>query len=148
LWYLEPKKELEKAIDNGEVDIYFDYYNYENNEYLSTLSTFVEDYVVLGYQEDNHIINSFESIKGEEIAMLNDNSLYNYFSNNSRAKIKAYNNLNELIEKAGNKLIVVDNEVYSYYQNTKFKKFKLLYKDTMMNDYKFMVKNNNEELLL
>jgi len=76
--------------------------------------------------------------------MLNDNSLYNYFSNNSRAKIKAYNNLNELIEKAGNKLIVVDNEVYSYYQNTKFKKFKLLYKDTMMNDYKFMVKNNNE----
>ena len=29
--------------------------------------------------------------------------------------------------------------------NSKFKDFKLLYKDTMMNDYKFMVKKDNVE---
>ena len=57
------KKELQKAIDKGEIDVYFDYYNYSNNEYLETLSTFIEDYVVLGRQEDNHIVNSFESLK-------------------------------------------------------------------------------------
>ncbi|MBR5370464.1 MAG: GGDEF domain-containing protein [Bacilli bacterium] len=138
------KKALQKAIDKGEVDVYFDYNNYGNDKYTATLSTFVEDYVVLGYQEDNHIVNSFESLKGKEIAMLKGDSLYAYFSNNSRADIKEYNTIDELIRKSKNRLIVVDREIYSYYQNSKFKNLKLLYQDTMMNDYKFMVKNNND----
>ena len=140
----DSKKELQKAIEQGEIDVYFDYYNYNNDKYLATLSTFIEDYVVLGKQEDNHIINSFESLKDQEIAMLKDDSLFNYFSSNSRSKIKTYSNISELVKKADKRIIIVDREVYSYYQNSKFKKFKLLYQDTMMNDYKFMVKNNNE----
>ena len=138
------KKALEKAVDKGEVDIYFDYYNYGNDKYTATLSTFIEDYVILGRQEDNHIVNSFESIKDKDIAMLKGDSLYNYFSNNSRANIKEYSNIDDLVKNAKDRLIVVDSEIYTYYQNNKFKNLKLLYKDTMMNDYKFMVKNNNE----
>ena len=137
------KKALQKAIDKGEVDVYFDYYNYSGDKYTATLSTFVEDYVVLGYQEDNHIVNSFESLKGKDIAMLKGDSLYAYFSNNSRANIKEYNNIDDLVGKSKNRLIVVDREIYTYYQNSKFKNLKLLYQDTMMNDYKFMVKSNN-----
>ncbi len=138
------KKELEEAIEKGKVDVYFDYYNFNDEKYLSTLSTFVEDYAILGKQEDNHIVNSFESLKDQNIAMLKGDSLYNYFLNNSRANIKTYNDLDDLIKNANNKIIVVDYEIYSHYQNSKFKKLKLLYRDTMMNDYKFMVKNNNE----
>ena len=137
-------EDLEKAIDKGEVDLYFDYYNYNNNKYKSTLSTFIEKYVVLGKEEDNHIVTSFESMKDEPLAMLGNDSLYNYFSNNARAKIKIYDNIDELVKESGSRLIVVDKEIYSHYQTTKFKKLKLLYTDTMMNDYKFMVKNNNE----
>ena len=136
--------ELEKAIDKGEVDLYFDYYNYNNSKYKSTLSTFIEQYVVLGKEEDEHIVTSFESMKGQELAMLKGDSLYNYFSNNARAKIKTYDNIKDLIKNSGDRLIVVDREIYTYYQNKEFKKLKLLYTDTMMNDYKFMVKTNNE----
>ena len=75
------KKELQKAIDKGDVDVYFDYYNFSNDKYLATLSTFIEDYVVLGKQEDNHIVSSFESLKGQDIVMLKGDSLYSYFSN-------------------------------------------------------------------
>ena len=138
------KKDLQEAIDEGKIDVYFDYYNYSNDKYLSTLSTFIEDYVILGRQEDNHIVNSFESLKGKEIAMVSDDSLYNYFSTNSRANIKEYKNIDTLLREAKDRIIVVDSEIYSYYQNNKFKKLKLLYKSTMMNDYKFMVKNNND----
>lgn len=137
-------KELEKAIDKGDIDIYFDYYNYNNKKYLGTVSTFIEDYVILGKQEDNHVINSFESLKGTNIAMLGNDSLYNYFKNNSRANIKTFDNLDDLVKNAGNRAIVVDSEIYSYYQNNKFKKLKLIYKDNMTNDYKFMVKNDNK----
>ena len=138
------KKDLEKAIDKGQVDIYFDYYNYSNDNYLPTVSTFVEDYVVLGMQEDNHVINSFESLKDQKVLMLKDDSLHSYFASNSKAKIKTYDNIDEMIDNAESNVMVVDYEIYSYYQNSKFKHYKLLYKDTMMNDYKFMVKKDNE----
>ncbi len=140
----ETIKDLEKAIDKGEVDLYFDYYNYNNDKYTSTLSTFIEQYVVLGKEEDKHIVTSFESMKDEQLAMLGNDSLYNYFSNNARAKIKTYDNIKDLVKESGDRLIVVDREIYTYYQNKEFKNLKLLYTDTMMNDYKFMVKNNNE----
>lgn len=138
------KEDLEKAIDKGEVDLYFDYYNYNNDKYIATLSTFIEDYVVIGKQEDNHIVSSFESLSNEDIVMLKGDSLYNYFSNNSKANIKTYNNIEELVENAEEKVIVLDWEIYSYYQNDEFKDYKLLYKDTMMNDYKFMIRKNNK----
>ena len=137
------KKALKEAIDKGEVDIYFDYYNYNNTKYVPTVSTFIEDYVVLGKEEDKHVVTSFESLKGERIAMLQEDSLYNYFSNNSRTKIKTYSNIKDLVKHADDRLIVVDFEVYSHYQNTKFKDYTLIYKDTMMNDYKFMIKKSN-----
>ena len=76
--------------------------------------------------------------------MMQEDSLYNYFSNNSKSKIKTYSSINELAKNKSNRLLVVDSETYNYYQNSKFSKYKLLYKDTMMNDYKFMVKKNDE----
>ena len=139
------KKALEKAIDKGKVDLYFDYYNYSNENYLPTVSTFIEDYVVLGKQKDNHVINSFESLKDKKVLMLSGDALHNYFESNSKAKIKTYDNLDTMLKKADSNLVVVDYEIYSYYQNNKFKNYKLLYKDTMMNDYKFMVHQDNKE---
>ena len=139
------KKALEKAVEKGEIDIYFDYYNINSDDYIATTSTFVEDYVVLGKQEDNHVVNSFESLKDQKVLMLKGDALYTYFSSNSKANIKAFDNLDSLIENAGSNVLVVDYEIYSYYQNDKFKEFKLLYKDTMMNDYKFMVHKDNED---
>lgn len=138
------KKELERAVKKGEVDVYFDYYNLENKDYLSTLSTFVEDYVVLGKQKDNHIINSFESLKGEKIVMLKGDSLYNYFANNSRTDITTYNSIHDIAKNAGHKIVVLDREVYNYYREKRFSNYTVLYTDTMMNDYKFMVKSNNQ----
>ena len=140
----ETIEDLKKAIDKGEIDLYFDYYNYNNDKYKSTLSTFIEQYVVLGKEEDSHIVTSFESMKNESLAMLGKDSLYNYFSNNARAQIKTYDTIDELVKNSGSRLVIVDKEIYTYYQSSKFKKLKLLYTDTMMNDYKFMVKNNNQ----
>ncbi len=139
------KEALKKAIKKGSVDIYFDYYNYadENNDYKETISTFIEEYTILGKREDNHIVNSFESLKDQNIAMINDTSLYNYFENNSRSDISTYKNNEELVKKADDKILVVDKEIYNLYKNTTFKNYDVLYQDIMMNDYKFMVKKNN-----
>ena len=136
---------LRKAIEKGDVDIYFDYYNFNNvnDDYKETISTFIEDYVVLGRRSDNHVVNSFESLKDEKIAMLDNTSLYNYFENNSRSDITVYDNISDLVKNANDKMLVVDKEVYNLYKNSTFEGYDVLYSDTMMNDYKFMVKNNN-----
>ena len=140
----DSKEDLKKAIEKGDIDIYFDYYGFSDNKYDETLSTFIEEYAVIGKQKDNHIVTSLESLRNEKIAMLSGDSLYNYFKTNSQANIKAYDNIDQLVKKADDRIIVLDNEIYKQYQNKKFKKYVLLYKDTMMNDYKFMVKNNNK----
>ena len=136
---------LKKAIEKGDVDIYFDYYNFDNlnDDYKATISTFIEDYVILGRRSDNYVINSFESLKDKNIAMVDNTSLYNYFENNSRSDITVYDNISDLVKNANDKMLVVDKEVYNLYKNSTIEGYDVLYSDTMMNDYKFMVKNNN-----
>ena len=41
-------------------------------------------------------------------------------------------------------MIIIDKEIYSYYKNSKFKDYEVLYTDVMKNDYNFMVKSDNE----
>ena len=136
---------LKKAITKNDVDIYFDYYGISDvsSNYLATLSTFVEDYVVLGKQSNSQVVSSFESLKGENLAMLDNNYLYDYFKNSSKSKITTYKDIDNLTKMANDKLVVVDKEVYYRYQHSKFKDYSIIYTDTMMNDYKFMVKKEN-----
>ncbi len=83
-------------------------------------------------------------MRNSDLVMLSGDSLYNYFSNNTKANITTYDDINSLVKNSKDKLLVIDKETYLYYQNNKFKNYKLIYEDTMMNDYKFMVKKNNQ----
>ena len=135
--------ELKKGISKGEVDIYFDYYGINNKNYKSTVSPFIEEYVVLGKISEDNIITSFESMKNKNIKMLKDGYLTKYFENNSRAIITKVNKIRKLKVK-DDELIVVDSNVYNYYRNSKFSKYQVLYQDTMTSNYRFNVKKNNE----
>ena len=134
--------ELNKAIINGEVDIYFDYINNQDNKYLKTKSVFIEKYVVLGKENHGDIINTLESLKGKSINMLQGNYLYDYIKNNTMANITKCSDVDCLVDN--DNIVIVDKEVYTYYKNNKFKKYEILNTDIMTNDYSFMVKSNNE----
>ena len=49
--------ELNQAIKNGDVDIYFNYINSEDSKYLKTISPFIENYVVLAKTSDDYVIS-------------------------------------------------------------------------------------------
>jgi len=135
--------EFNKAVDNGEVDIYFNYYNYNNNNYSATTSTFIEEYVVLSKTKDAYVINSFEALKGVKASIINNNALYNYFRDNSKASLVPYDNLSQLLKQTRDSVLIIDKEIYSIYRNDKFKDYEILYTGIMTNDYSFMVKNSN-----
>lgn len=135
--------DLKKAIDNQEIDIYFNNFGYITSNYYNTMSPFIEEYVVLGTIDSKEVINTFESLKNKNVKMLSNNILLNYFKENSKASIKEVNNLEELTK--GNGLIIVDKEIYNYYRNNKFSKYEVLYSDSMSNDYTFGLNNNNTD---
>lgn len=136
--------DLKKAIEEEDVDIYFGYFDYENKDYVATLSPFIEEYVVLGKVKDGHIVNSFEALKDKSVAMVSDTTLHSYFKDNSKAIINEYKNVDDLVKKSKDEIIVIDKEVYNIYRNDKFKDFEVLYSDFMTNDYSFMVKKGND----
>ncbi len=135
--------DLKKAIDNGEVDMYFNYFDYEDSKYTKTMSPFVEKYVVLGKTEDNYVIESFEAMKGEKVAIIEGNAIYNFFKDNTKAQLIPVDDVSELVKNSRDGLIVVDKEVYQYYRNNKFKDFEVLFESSITNDYNFMISNDD-----
>ena len=136
--------ELKKAIDDEKVDIYFNYYDFEDSKYNATISPFVEQYVVLGRTKDGYVINSFEGMKGKKVSIIENNALFNYFKDNSKAQLVPASDIKDLIRHAEDNLLVVDKEVYNYYKNGKLSDYEVLFESTITNDYKFMVRNDDE----
>ena len=139
--------DLNKAINSGEVDIYLDMINNQNSKYLRTISTFIENYVVLGTLSDDYVISSIEGLKGKNVSLLGSNKyLEEYVKSVSMANTKSYNNIRELVRESKKKssLIVLDKEVYSYYRNAELKDYEILFSDIMSNDYAYMIKSDND----
>jgi len=132
-------EELKKAIDKGEVDIYFDSINLVDSQYLQTRSVFPEAYVVLGKTGG---VSSLESLKNKVVNMLKDNYLLSYVKDNSMANPHEYDDVKSLVKD--DNYIVVDKEVYDYYKNDVFKDYFVLFEDNMTNEYRFMIKSNND----
>ncbi len=139
-------EELNKAINQGEVDVYFDYIGNSNSKYLKTVSTFIENYVVLGRTLDDYVISSFEGLKGSSVYMLENNKyLENYIKSGAMVNVNLVDDIKALVKEAKkNKgLIILDKEVYTYYRNKELKDYEVIYSDIMSSDYSFMVKSDN-----
>ena len=139
--------ELNKAINEGEVDVYFDYIGNQNSKYLKTTSTFIENFVVLARTSDDYVISSLEGLKGNNAYLLQNNKyLADYINSSTMVNSKTYETLDEVIDEAvsNSGLIIVDREVYSYYRSKELKDFEVVYQNIMSNDYSFMIKSDND----
>lgn len=137
-------EELQKAILNKEIDIYFNYFDVSNNGYQMTTSPFVEEYVVLRNTKNKENVTTFEELKGKNVNMLANNVLLKYVKANSKANIVEKKGLDNLIKD--NNIIIVDKEIYLYYRNTKFSKYEPIYSNYITGDYNFGILDSNNEL--
>ena len=130
---------LKEAIEHGNVDIYFDYFGSNTTKYLKAKPVFLSKYVIIG-KSYNLTVDNLESLRGKDISTLSNNIISSYIKANTKANVSEKNSVNEL---KNDDLVVVDSEVYNYYKNSKFKDFEVLYKDSMSDDYVFMI--NSED---
>lgn len=133
--------ELKKAINNKEIDLYFNDFGYATGDYTNTISPFNEEYVVLGSTKNQQTIKTFEELKGKTVKMLSNNQILTYFQENSKAIIKEENSINKLLNAD---TIIIDKEIYEYYKHSKFKNYEVLYSGNVTNDYVFSINNENQ----
>ena len=131
---------LKEAIDGGNIDIYFDYFNSNNDKYFKSKPVFLSKYVIIGKAYDITVDN-LESLRGRDISTLSDNILSTYIKSNTKANVNEKDNVNDLHK---DDLVVIDSEIYNYYKNSKFKDYEVLYTDSMSDDYVFMVNSTND----
>ncbi len=135
-------KELQEAIDDGRVDVAFNYYSYDSLKGVNyTTPIYSGNYVVLSYINNNITIDSFSSLKGQDIYMLKDTVLADYINTNSGATVKAYSKIRNLT-RSKEPLIIVDLNMYNYYKNTRLKDYYIVYENESDINYNFLVKSD------
>ena len=136
--------ELKQALSRGEVDLIFANFNTNgvNVDTLKTVSPFKEEYVVLS--KENLVINSIRSLKDYELYTVKDTYIYDYIVENN-VSVKGFNNTDDLLRNIKNdSIVVIDKDTYEYYRNTKFKNHKIIYQNTLNENYSFVIRDVNK----
>ena len=135
-------KALSDAFNKGEVDIVFNYYNFDSGSCNETINVYNSSYVILTHINNNITVDSWASLAGKEIYALKDTTLTTYVNNNSKATIKTSSKLKNLL-KNKEPLILLDLNTYNYYKNTKLRDYYIVFEGTLELNYNFLVKRDS-----
>ncbi len=132
-----------KALKNNKIDLYFDYYNIDNN-YYSIDSNILLEYSIIAPLDKNLIVNSLNSLANQTIYIEESSILKPYLTNIPNLKIKTYKNVHDL-KKLNKKdaIIVIDKNSYDLYSSKELNNYSERYHGTIPATYNFKSKNNS-----
>lgn len=134
-------KKFQKALDNGDIDLYYDYYIYDNKlENLSSHEGINVDIIVPS--KNNLTINILNTL--DEMVYVQKNSkIARYFKMNTGLKIGYYDNQKDMLKLAKKgKIIAIDNAMYEYYHKNSLKNYESRFNLNIEDTYSFKVKEN------
>lgn len=134
--------ELKKAFDEGKVDIIFNYYGFDSSSSNETINVYNSSYVILSHISNNVTIDSWASLNDKQLYSLKDIELTSYINNNTKATVKTFSKIDNLL-KDNSALVLLDLNTYNYYKNTKLKNYYIVYDGTLDLNYNFLVKRDN-----
>ncbi|MGI6329340.1 MAG: diguanylate cyclase domain-containing protein [Bacilli bacterium] len=139
---------LNKALNNGEVDLAFNYYDLEKIvNYEETKTAIISNYLVLSYYKEAKAIDLLSGLNKENVYIIFNKNLINYFEKNTTGKLIPLTDINTLAkERRG--IVVVDENIYHYYKNTVLNDYNIINYGTEPLTYNFLVtKKEDNELL-
>lgn len=134
-------KALKNAFDEGKVDIIFNYYDFDSSSSNETINVYNSSYVILTHIDNNVTVDSWVSLSGKEVYALKDTALTTYINNNTKATVKTYSKIKNLL-KNKEPLVLLDLNTYNYYKNTKLKDYYIVYEGNLDLNYNFLVKRD------
>lgn len=136
-------KVFNSSIDQGKVDIYFDYYNLLN-EYKEVNSLMKINYKVIAAANSKLIISSEAALFGKEIYVLKNSLFEDYFKSLGSINVKTYDSNKELFKLTEEDVIIaIDSQTYNYYANDKLNGYNDRFEGTLNKTYQFKFKKNN-----
>ena len=127
------------AINNNEVDLYFNYYNSGDN--FKTVDTGMNvNYVVIAKNTNDIIVNSMNSLQNKSVYVLENSLLINYISNIPNVVINTYKTTDELNKIAKkDSIIILDKETYDYMSNNELSNYTVRFTNNTNSSYNFKV---------
>ncbi len=120
---------LISSIENNEIDLYFNDYNY-NSTALETESGFELEYAIVAEKENDIVIKSINSLQYKTVYVEANSKLYDFVSKISNVNVKTYNDDKELFDLNNeNVLILMDLNTFDYYKNNKLDNYSLRYEN-------------------
>lgn len=142
-------EKLVRAINRGDVDLYFAFDENIKSKFISTNSGINASLSIITNRENAKSFNSIYGLQGETVYVLENSHLEAYLKSIGNIKILTYKNLKELFKlNNSNNIIVMDTYIYSYLSENKLSNYISKYNGTINNKYGFKVKNEYKTLNL
>lgn len=135
-------KLLTNAINDGSLDLYFNYYTLTNN--YKEINTHMNiEYNIIAKESNSMVVNSLDSLKGKTVYVLQDSMLYNYLSTIDDITINTYRNVKELKKLAKqDNIIMIDHNTYETYANKELLGYTIRYTSNTDGTYNFKVRED------
>ena len=135
-------KKFTNAINNGDIDLYFNYYNYTDS--YNATSGIPISYVVVARRNNDTVIKSISSLIGETVYVRENSKLFDYVSSISGINIKTYDSINELFKlNKKDVYIILDKNTFNYYNSNKLNNYTERYSNYINSEYTFKVKTSS-----
>lgn len=140
-------KDLTRALNNGDVDIAPNYYNYSglSGSYTRSISPYDEEYVVLIHKnKTDTVINSIKSLNEKKVMTINS-TLVKYLKKEAEADIISYDKISTLISKIDkDSIAVLDKNIYEMYKDNKLSDYRVIYNDKQNLNYGYVIRKDDE----
>lgn len=130
-----------KAINNDDIDIYFNYYTFKNA--LSSIGSYKEiNAEIIAPVKNSITISALGTLK--DIVYVQRNSkIAKYLEDNTSLKLDYYDTQKDMLKLVKkNKIIVLDTDIFNYYHKNKLKNYESRYHFNINDSYSFSVKEN------
>ena len=146
--YIEYKdiNSLISALNNKKIDIMYNYFNLNSDNYSKTVSLGNIEYVIVTHQNNMESVSGLSSIKDDTVKMVGETKLYNYI-NSKNIKTEKYANYEKLIDSLSeDDIVILEKSVYDYYKNNSFKEFNIKYMSDSNVSNNFLINKDNSIL--
>ena len=128
---------FERAINNNEVDLYFNYYNLSDNYYEAN-SNIVVRYSVIASNENHLVVNSIKSLVGYNVYVEENSYLHNYLKSIEGIDILTYEDEGDLKRlNRDNQIIVIDKNIFDLYSGSNLSNYTERYSGSLNETYQF-----------
>ena len=134
---------FERAISNGDVDLYFNYYHL-NDQYYEIDSNLVVRYSVIASNENNLVVNSIQSLIGNTVYVEENSIIHNYLSTIDGIHIETYEDEGDLRKlNRDNVIIVIDKNIFDLYSGSTLSNYTERYTSSLNDTYQFKSKTDS-----